>query len=250
MDKFKLIIIGTLPALWLIYLLFELITGRISSSATLIANILLLFLFGLAGYIIHLISTKHPKNYKIKNIIIFLFILLVLDQGVKLIIHLFFFNKSFDIISGFLSFQPIINSDGSWLNARFGTDISFTLLICINIIALFLFLELYRYIRKNNKCDFWGDICFCFIFIGALCSLIDKVFYGGSLDFIGISNLFIADIKDIYINLGILFLLAYVYKSDYLSSDEDSSIKDDIKLFKTFFVFIKNDISSFFKKDK
>ena len=61
---------------------------------------------------------------------------------------------------------------------------------------------------------------------------------------------FIADIKDIYINLGILFLLAYVYKSDYLSSDEDSSIKDDIKLFKTFFVFIKNDISSFFKKDK
>lgn len=50
-------------------------------------------------------------------------------------------------------------------------------------------------------------MCFVFVSCGAICSLIDKVFYGGSLDFIGISNLFIADIKDLYINLGILFLL-------------------------------------------
>ena len=48
-----------------------------------------------------------------------------------------------------------------------------------------------------------NDIFMSFLFIlsGALCSLIDKIFYGGSLDFIGISNLFIADIKDLYISL-------------------------------------------------
>ena len=55
--------------------------------------------------------------------------------------------------------------------------------------------------------SFWIDMCFLFILCGALCSLIDKVFYGGSLDFIGISNLFIADIKDIYINLR--FIIFY-----------------------------------------
>ena len=52
---------------------------------------------------------------------------------------------------------------------------------------------------------------FLFILSGALCSLIDKIFYGGSLDFIGISNLFIADIKDMYINLGLLFLHNALY---------------------------------------
>ena len=68
-------------------------------------------------------------------------------------------------------------------------------------------------------------MAFVFLFCGALCSLIDKVFYGGSLDFIGISNLFIADIKDIYINLGLYFFLLGSYSSGYLTSDEIVPLK-------------------------
>ena len=67
-----------------------------------------------------------------------------------------------------------------------------------------------KYIDINLKMEIkiFGQICVLFFIVaGALCSLIDKVFYGGSLDFIGISNLFIADIKDIYINLGLLFFI-------------------------------------------
>ena len=93
-------------------------------------------------------------------------------------------------------------------------------------------------------------MCFIFVFCGALCSLIDKVFYGGSLDFIGISNLFIADIKDIYINLGILFFVLKLFNNGYLSSDEDTSVKEDFNNLKKFLLFIKNDIRNTFKSKK
>ena len=90
-------------------------------------------------------------------------------------------------------------------------------------------------------------MCFLFIFSGSLCSLIDKIFYGGSLDFIGISNLFIADIKDIYINLGILFFIISIVISGYLTEDDNTSFKEDLASIKKFLIFSKNDILSLFK---
>ena len=149
---------------------------------------------------------------------------MVIDQGIKLVIKFFFFEDYIEIIKGFLSFNPIINTDGSWLNARFGTGISFPLLIFVNFIAILLVFELYRYYFLRGIIIL-GNMCFLFIFSGSLCSLIDKIFYGGSLDFIGISNLFIADIKDIYINLGILFFIMLNLVSGYLTDEDNTSLK-------------------------
>ena len=119
-----------------------------------------------------------------------------------------------------------------------GNIISFGL----NALAVILFIEVYRYyLSKGNK-DFWSDMAFLFILSGALCSLIDKTFYGGSLDFIGISNLFIADIKDIYINLGILFFIMLIYIKGYFKEEDSSTLKDDLQSVKKFFKFMKNDI--------
>ena len=58
---------------------------------------------------------------------------LLLDQGIKIVIKLFYFNTNKTIINNMLYFNPIINTDGSWLNARFGTSVSFPLLIAVNI---------------------------------------------------------------------------------------------------------------------
>lgn len=169
-------------------------------------------------------------------------ILMILDQGIKFIIHKWFFNDHFNIISDFLTFQPIINTDGSWLNVRFGTGLDFGFLIILNLIALIIFFECYRYYVHNGHKDFNADMCIVFIMAGALCSLIDKVFYGGSLDFIGISNLFIADFKDIYINLAILFFILCIYFNDYWKDDSTSTLKDDLASVKRFFIFAKNDL--------
>lgn len=241
-NKDKLLTIGILPIMWLIYFLFEIITGRVKDMYTLILNLSLIIVFAIVGLIIYILGERYSKGFSGKKVFSIFAILMIIDQGIKIIIKFFFFDNYFEIIPKFLSFDPIINTEGSWLNARFGVGVGFPLLIIINALALILFLELYRYyIHKGNK-DFWADLCFIFIFSGALCSLIDKVFYGGSLDFIGISDLFIADIKDIYINIGILFFIMTIYKKGYLNDTEETSFKDDMKSIKTFLIFARKDI--------
>ncbi|MGL5244304.1 MAG: signal peptidase II [Sarcina sp.] len=242
MNKKKMVTILGLPIMWLIYFLFELFTGRLTSLYDVLMNLLPMILFAFIGYFIYTIFEKNKSGFSSRLLLLLFFILMIFDQGIKIIIKTWFFHNSFEIIPNFLFFKPIINTDGSWLNARFGTGINFSILIIINLIALFIFIECYRYyLSKNNK-DFFADMCFIFISAGALCSLIDKLFYGGSLDFIGISNLFIADFKDIYINLAILFFILNIYFNDYWKEDENSTLKDDLESLKKFFIFIKDDL--------
>ena len=247
-NKDKLITISILPTLWLLYFSFEIVTGRVSDLYTLTLNLCLTFLFAFVGWLIYKISTISSNGYSNKCIFIIFTFAMLLDQGIKIIIKQNFFNNYFDIIPNFLSFNPIINREGSWLNARFNFNVSFSILIVINVIALLIFLEVYRYLLSNGHKNFWTDMAFVFITAGALCSLIDKVFYGGSLDFIGISDLFIADIKDIYINLGLLFFIMSTYKNDFL--DDNTTFKDDLLIIKNFFIFVKKDLFSLIKKEK
>lgn len=244
-NKEKWLTICLLPIMWLLYFAFEIITGRVNDFYTLIMNLLLTIVFAITGIFIYYMSKKYSNGFSSKVVILIFIILMLIDQVIKITIKFFFFNNYIEIIKGFLSFDPIINTDGSWLNARFGLNVGFSILIILNALAIILFIELYRYyLSKGNK-DYWGDMSFLFISTGALCSLIDKIFYGGSLDFIGISNLFIADIKDIYINLGILFFIMLIYVKGYFKEEENSTLKDDWNSIKEFFRFIKKDI---FKK--
>lgn len=247
MNKQKLLTIGILPLMWILYFIFEIVTGRVTDFDTVLGNVFLIVLFTLVGLLIYFITQKFQAGLSKKALIFLFFITFLIDQGIKLIIKLFFFNDYYSFFKGFLSFHPIINTKGSWLNARFGAGISFPALILLNIIALFIFLEVYRYYRAKGKHDIYSDLAIIFIFTGALCSLIDKVFYGGSLDFIGISNLFIADIKDIYINLGIFFLILCLYYAGFFKDEDSTTLKDDFKNLKKFFIFIKDDIKSGFK---
>lgn len=241
-NKEKWLTVGLLPIMWLIYFAFEIITGRVNDSYTLVMNLLLTLVFAFTGLIIYYFSNKYSKGFSNKIVISIFIILMLIDQGIKLIIKFFFFDNYLEIIKGFLSFDPIINTDGSWLNARFGLGVGFSALILLNIIAVIIVIEVYRYyLSKGNK-NFWADMSFLFISTGALCSLIDKVFYGGSLDFIGISDLFIADIKDIYINLGILFFIMLIYISGYFKDEDNTTLKDDWNSIKKFLGFMKKDI--------
>lgn len=244
MNIKKILVVGILPIMWLAYFLFEVVTGRVNDMTTVIGNIFLILLFALVGYLFYRFTLNNPNGFSSKTMFILFLILMLLDQGIKIIIKFFFFNDYFALFNGFLSFNPIINTDGSWLNARFGTSVSFPLLIALNIFALIIFVEIYRYSRFKGYKDTFGDLSFLFIICGALCSLIDKVFYGGSLDFIGISTLFIADIKDIYINLGILFLIVCLYDNGFFKGEDDTSLKEDFKTVRKFFAFIISDIKT------
>ena len=53
LNKDKIITIGILPIMWLVYFLFEIISGRVKDFYTLILNLSLLLVFALVGAIIY-----------------------------------------------------------------------------------------------------------------------------------------------------------------------------------------------------
>lgn len=65
------------------------------------------------------------------------------------------------------------------------------------IIAFFLFLL--RRVGTNRL----ANVMFSFLIAGATCSLIDKVCWNGSLDYILLKGMFTFDLKDLYIDVFI-----------------------------------------------
>ena len=93
-NKDKIITIGILPIMWLIYFLFEVFSGRVNDLYTLILNLSLIFLFAFVGWIIYMYSIKNIYGVNTKILIIIFFILMLLDQGLKLIIKINFFSQN------------------------------------------------------------------------------------------------------------------------------------------------------------
>lgn len=85
------------------------------------------------------------------------------------------------------------------------------LMIVIQILAIIIIAISYRYLlylwiqgkRLLNK-------MLIFFVAGIMCSFIDVVFWGGSLDFLRLFNWFTFDLKDIYLDTAVAFLLLYI----------------------------------------
>lgn len=135
------------------------------------------------------------RSYKI---LITVLIMTLLDQIIKLIIHFNFMDKNFDILFHFIGFEPYLNVKYSWINTLgdFGISrLSHILIVVFILIIAIIAYDMFAFYKIRDTITY---IFFCFLFAGALCSLIDKLFWGGSLDYIRLDGLFIFDLKDVY----------------------------------------------------
>lgn len=135
------------------------------------------------------------------RIIFLICILVILDQSIKLYINMFHLNNNFNIIGEYVQFKPHLNTDYSWINSLFNLGLGRTFHIVIIVIGLIFIYILFVYISDKTKQARFVVISFIFIFSGVICSLIDKVYWNGSLDYILLKGLFIFDLKDVYITI-------------------------------------------------
>ncbi|WP_066714689.1 signal peptidase II [Clostridium sp. Marseille-P299] len=146
------------------------------------------------------------KNYK--KFIFPISILIMIDQVVKIFIKKYLFDIQVVFIEGIIGFYPKINRKQSWA----GNYISiFENPIVVNILIIFcIFIIMTGYQFYRSKCkkeSLPARLIFIFAMAGCLCSIIDKIFWGGSLDFLVIPGLFIFDLKDCYLTVAeILFV--------------------------------------------
>lgn len=139
--------------------------------------------------------------------------LVVIDQCIKLIINRYWFNSTFTIINNFLRFRPVINVNLSW-GGNYFTFLRVPWVVnTLNILVIVVvYICFHRYQQRLKKYEPWASLVFVLLMAGSICSLIDKLFWGGSLDFIQIPLFFTFDLKDCYLSLAILiFLFLSVY---------------------------------------
>ncbi len=186
-------------------------------------------------------------------------ILIFADQTIKLIIRYNFLQLHFDIVGGLLYFQPLHNTKLSWINLLLGTNAGFLPHVITNMIILILLAWGHRYAESIRRIPQPVEYSFIFILAGAICSVIDKIFWGGSLDFIGLFSWFIFDTKDLYITIGItifaVYALAYSFKNPKTANGgttdgnmANGSTTDDMQFVKDFIGFMGKDVVRLYGK--
>lgn len=164
-------------------------------------------------------------------------ILVTIEQVVKIIINNHFLDKKVPILPPLIYFKPMFNRDYSWFNSMLQLGVGKWIHISIVAILSILIYLFYQYINKQFGTSKIINIMYGFIFSGAICSLIDKIFWNGSLDYILLNVFFTFDLKDVYINvfnifIGLLILaviLNYPLKDKVLNQIDDNILKDFTK---------------------
>ncbi|MBU3219798.1 signal peptidase II [Clostridium algidicarnis] len=157
-------------------------------------------------------------------------ILVTIDQIIKIVINNNFFDKRFPILHPFLYFEPMFNRQYSWFNSMLQLGIGRYMHISLVAIMSTLIYLFYQYLNKQFGTNKIINIMYAFIFSGAICSLIDKIFWNGSLDYILVNGFFTFDLKDVYINTFIgLLILSLLLKNKALNQIDDNIVKDFTK---------------------
>jgi signal peptidase II len=139
-------------------------------------------------------------------------------------------DKSYKILFGFVRFEPMINSKYSWINSMLDLGIGKTMHVILGILALMVILLVYSFIGKMYSKTKLTDFLFMCLISAAICSLIDKLFWGGSLDYIQFKGLFTFDLKDVYVTtFEVLLISMLVFNYKKIWSIEEKQIFNDFK---------------------
>lgn len=133
--------------------------------------------------------------------------LCVFDQIIKLVIQHVCFDVHLSIFGDWLGFYPIINTKQSWG----GTFLPFLsnpiIAISLNIFLMIIIHSMYVFYTKSVKPSKLYNSIYLLFMAGSICSLIDKLCWGGSLDYVAFLDWFIFDVKDCYLSFAICLLL-------------------------------------------
>lgn len=156
--------------------------------------------------------------------------MVLLDQCIKLFIYYRHMDKSLNILFDFVLFEPMINSKYSWINSMLDLGIGKIIHVILGTLALMIVLLVYSFISKMYNITKLTDFLFMSIIAGSICSLIDKLFWGGSLDYIRLKGLFTFDLKDMYVSIFEVILIGMlIFNYKKIWSIQEKQVFNDFK---------------------
>ncbi len=168
---------------------------------------------------------------KTRNIITWILILITIDQAIKILIHNFFGDINFEIIPSLFEFKPTFNVKHSWVNVLLNENLGINvgliphvvLFILIGILISIFFPFIRNNISANKKLI---DLAIIFMMAAVICALIGNLIWkNATLDYIYLKPWFVFDLKDLYVDLGIVTFLIYVLKNRRQLKKLDKGLK-------------------------
>lgn len=151
---------------------------------------------------------KSKKIDMVKCVIGITLFLIFCDQIIKVIIAHKYFDVYYEIWKGVLEFKPIHNIRQSWygaLGVPFMGNRGF--IIVLRICIFWIGLRTYNYwLTVLNIRGKLVHINATLFFSGVICSLIDSIYWKGSIDYIRILDQITFDLKDCY-NKEVIILM-------------------------------------------
>ncbi len=174
---------------------------------------------------------KFKTITKIQTFIILLLILL--DQIIKTIVKNYYGAKV-PILFKIIYFKPTLNKYYSWFASLLHLPINVFVHVVSNIIIMLLVYYAYKFYYYKQKDNIFIRLTEIFWFSGSLSSLIDKVYWNGSLDYILINHFFAFDLKDVYLSFFQIGIFILILKNWFKLSDISSKqlLLDYIKFIK------------------
>lgn len=134
--------------------------------------------------------------------------LIALDQAIKLAVSIFSPNARIILIPGVLQFEPSKNVNLNWFASMAGYHTPVWMMVAFQLAVLAIIVLAFRYFTfRAFSRQRVLQTALSFGAAGVCCSFIDVVFWGGSLDFMGLFNWFIFDTKDLFLNTALVMLI-------------------------------------------
>ncbi len=153
---------------------------------------------------------KSNKSLKYLKTVFMVSLFICIDQLIKVIILNNYMNKKFYFINNMIGFEPIINTKYSYINSLGNFGIGLTAHIIGVLIAILITIIIYFFKNETYGTNPFKEFIFIFLFSGSFCSLIDKIIWGGSLDYILVEGFFTFDLKDVYITIFEVLIISCV----------------------------------------
>jgi len=156
---------------------------------------------------------------RLRKIIFWIFLLIVIDQAIKIVINTFFLEVQFEIIPSLFEFKPTFNDKHSYVNALlykyFNMNLGLWFHIILFLSAQIIILILYGCLRDNiSENKKLLDVAIIFQIAAVICALIGNLIWEkGTLDFMYLKPLFVFDLKDLYLNSFAILFLIFTHKN-------------------------------------
>lgn len=166
------------------------------------------------------------------KMMISVWVLFMIDQLIKLYIARSHMDKEFYFIDHFIGFKPFHNTKYSWINSLGDFGVSLLIHIIVSAVVVVAILIAYDFISCKYTFHKLTFVMFAFLLAGAVCSLIDKVIWKGSLDYILLEGFFIFDLKDVYLSIfEVLIVLAAIINYKGFRNLQGKEIRQDFKAY-------------------